>query len=157
MVANPFSIKNCQSQSFCPYSSTSIDVKTGSPDPADFSTTWLLIYWRVLAICTMVGRPLAYRSCHTAICQSTRSRDVVKSAGCGISGKVPLHIALWWPQYAKGRPNHCAYCHRRGSRSRVVAKVFKLMDVVLDELSLLDGRFLNRKKGLLTISLGLYY
>jgi hypothetical protein len=39
--------------------SASIDVKTGSPDPADFATTRPLIHWRLLAIRAMFGRPLA--------------------------------------------------------------------------------------------------
>jgi hypothetical protein len=48
--------------SFSPYSSTSINVKTGSLDPADFATTRPLIHWRVFAICKMFGRPLAYHA-----------------------------------------------------------------------------------------------
>jgi hypothetical protein len=64
-----FLLKNGPSQSYVPYSSASIDVKTGSPDPADFAMTQLLIYWRVLAIHAMVERPLAYRSHHSVICQ----------------------------------------------------------------------------------------
>jgi hypothetical protein len=43
MVTKLFPFKNHPFQSYGPYSSASIDVKTGSPDPADFATTWLLI------------------------------------------------------------------------------------------------------------------
>jgi hypothetical protein len=50
-----FPLKNRQFQSYGPFSSASIDVKTGYPDPADFATTRLLIHWRVLAIRAMVG------------------------------------------------------------------------------------------------------
>jgi hypothetical protein len=69
----------------------------------------------VLAIHAMVERPLAYRSHHSVICQLHGSWVVVKSAGCGISGKGPWHIALWQPQYANSDPNHCANCHSQGS------------------------------------------
>jgi hypothetical protein len=55
-----FPFKNRLSQSYDPYSSASINVKTGSPDPADFATTRPLIHWQVLAIRAMFGRPLAY-------------------------------------------------------------------------------------------------
>jgi hypothetical protein len=109
MVKNVFfQFKNRPSQSYGPYSSTSIDVKTGSPDLADFAPTQLLIHWllcdgrnmptvaqplcelpelqkqakafrqfmqktrwRVLAVCAMVVRPLAYRSHHSTLCQET--------------------------------------------------------------------------------------
>jgi hypothetical protein len=54
MVANPF-FCFWPSQSYGPYSSASINVKPGSPDPTDFDMTWLIIHWRVLAIRTMVG------------------------------------------------------------------------------------------------------
>jgi hypothetical protein len=141
MVVNLFSLKNHPSQSY----STVCTL---------FATTRLLLYWRVLAIHAMVGWPLSYSSRNRAICQWTRTRVVVNSAGCGILGKVPWHIALWRLRYANGRPNHCANCHSWESRIRVVAKsaeseelVFTSMDVVLYGLSLLDGRFLNRKKG----------
>jgi hypothetical protein len=38
-----FLFKNRLFQSYGPYSSTSIDVKTGSPDLADFAKTWSLL------------------------------------------------------------------------------------------------------------------
>jgi hypothetical protein len=47
--------KNRPSQSYGPYSSASIYVKSGSPDPADFATTRHLIHWRVLELRSMVG------------------------------------------------------------------------------------------------------
>jgi hypothetical protein len=48
------------SKSYSPYSSASIDVKTGSPYPVDFAMNRPLIHWRVLAIRSMFGQPLAY-------------------------------------------------------------------------------------------------
>jgi hypothetical protein len=55
-VPSPFfPLKNRPSQSYSLYSSASIFVKIGSPDPADFVMTWHLIHWRVLALCAMVG------------------------------------------------------------------------------------------------------
>jgi hypothetical protein len=39
MVAHPFLYKNRPFQSHGPYNSASVDVKTGSPDPADFAKT----------------------------------------------------------------------------------------------------------------------
>jgi hypothetical protein len=50
-----FFAKNHTSQSYNPYSSTSIYVKSGSPDPADFAMTRHLIHWQVLALHAMVG------------------------------------------------------------------------------------------------------
>jgi hypothetical protein len=45
MVANPFfPFKNRPFQIYGPYSIASIDVKIGSPDPADFAMTWPLIH-----------------------------------------------------------------------------------------------------------------
>jgi hypothetical protein len=38
-----FAFKNCPSQSYAPYSSGPIDVKTGSPDPAVFAMTQRLL------------------------------------------------------------------------------------------------------------------
>jgi hypothetical protein len=57
-----FPFKNRPSQRYGPYSSASNDVKTGSPDPANFATTRPPIHCQVLAICAMFERPLAYRS-----------------------------------------------------------------------------------------------
>jgi hypothetical protein len=54
-----FPFKNRLSQSYGPYSSATIDVKTGSPDPADFATTRLLIQMY----------PLVYRAVTALICQ----------------------------------------------------------------------------------------
>jgi hypothetical protein len=65
-----------------------------------------------------------------------------KSAGFGISGKAPWadrwHIADITARYANGQPNHCANCHSRQIRCRVMAKsagsgesLFTSMDVVL--------------------------
>jgi hypothetical protein len=65
-----------------------------------------------------------------------------KFAGCGILGKAPWadrwHIADVTARYANGWPNHCAKCHSRQIRCRVIAKsagsgesVFTSMDVVL--------------------------
>jgi hypothetical protein len=51
-------------------SATSIDVKTGSPDLADFATTRHLIR-RLWQFAQRLGRPLAYRGRHSAICQGT--------------------------------------------------------------------------------------
>jgi hypothetical protein len=136
MVANPFSHENRPSQSYGLDSSASINVKTGFPDPVDFVTTRLLIYWRVLAIRAMVGGPLPYRGRHSAICQWTRSRVVVKFAGCGILGKVPWHTALWRPWYANGGPNHCANCHCQGSSSRVVAKSVESGELVFTSMDM---------------------
>jgi hypothetical protein len=49
MVVNPFfQFKNVPSQSYGKYSSASIDVKNGSPDPADFAMTRLLIHHGIL-------------------------------------------------------------------------------------------------------------
>jgi hypothetical protein len=50
-----FPQQNRPFQSYSLYSSTSIYVKTSSPDPADFAMTWHLIHWRVLALRAMVG------------------------------------------------------------------------------------------------------
>jgi hypothetical protein len=53
MVANPFlRLKIAHLKATV---RTSINVKTGSPDPADFAITRLIIHWRVLAIRAMVG------------------------------------------------------------------------------------------------------
>jgi hypothetical protein len=49
---------------------TSVDVKTGSPDTADFATTRLLIR-RLWQFAQWLGRPLAYHGHHSAICQGT--------------------------------------------------------------------------------------
>jgi hypothetical protein len=57
-----FPIKNRPWQGLGPYSSASIDLKTGSPDPVDFAMDRPLIHWRVLEIRAMFGRPLAYRA-----------------------------------------------------------------------------------------------
>jgi hypothetical protein len=62
MVANPIPFKNRPPQTYSPYSSSSVDVKTGSSGPVDFATTRPLIHWRVLAIRAMFGQPLAYRA-----------------------------------------------------------------------------------------------
>jgi hypothetical protein len=95
MVTNPFfPFKNRPSQNFGPYSSASINVKTGSSDLADFATTRPLIHWRVLAICTMFGRPLAYHSVMAWSDQVGSYKNPPKSAGCDISGKVPWQISL---------------------------------------------------------------
>jgi hypothetical protein len=74
-----------------------------------------------------------------------RSRIVIKSTGCGISGKVPWHIELWRPQ--NNMPQTTARRSRDKAKSTESGElVFTSMDVVLYGLSLLDGRFLNRKK-----------
>jgi hypothetical protein len=72
-----------------------------------------------------------------------------KSDGCGISANAPWadcwHIADVTARYANGWSNHCAKCHSRQIRCRVVAKsagsgesVFTSMDVVLYGLLLAD-------------------
>jgi hypothetical protein len=53
-------------QSIC--SNTSIDVKTGSLDPADFAMSRLLIC-QLWPFAQWLGQLLAYRSRHRAICQ----------------------------------------------------------------------------------------
>jgi hypothetical protein len=78
-----FTFKNSPSQSYGPYNRAPINVKTCSLDLADFATTRLLIHWRVMAVCAMVGRPLAYRGRHSVICQWIRSLVVAKSAESG--------------------------------------------------------------------------
>jgi hypothetical protein len=50
MVENPFfrlKIAHLKATVCTLYSSASIDVKTGSPDQADFATTQLLIHWHI--------------------------------------------------------------------------------------------------------------
>jgi hypothetical protein len=47
---------------------TSFDVKTGSPDSADFATTRNLIH-QLWHFAQRLGRPLAYRGRHSGICQ----------------------------------------------------------------------------------------
>jgi hypothetical protein len=60
-----FSFYNRPFQSYDPYSSASIDVKTGSPDPADFAKTRHLLprLWHI------AQSPLAYCAEAAAICQ----------------------------------------------------------------------------------------
>jgi hypothetical protein len=50
-----FPFKNRTPQSYGPYISASINVKTVSPDPADFAMPRPIIHRRVLAIRAMVG------------------------------------------------------------------------------------------------------
>jgi hypothetical protein len=45
-----------------------MDVKTGSPDPVDFATAWLLIR-RLSPFAQWLGQPLAYHGRLRAICQ----------------------------------------------------------------------------------------
>jgi hypothetical protein len=57
MAAKPFiPFKNWPTKSYSPYCSTSINVKTGSPDAADFCHD-------------LASNPLAYRTVTAAICQ----------------------------------------------------------------------------------------
>jgi hypothetical protein len=98
LVVNPFPSWNRPSQSYSPYSSTYIDVKTGSPDPVGFATNQLLIHWRVLALRSMLGDRLGGISHCDGKVRSYKNPP--KSGGCGISGKVPWQIALWGPRYA---------------------------------------------------------
>jgi hypothetical protein len=53
MVTNPFFLlKVAHPKATVTYSRASIDVKTGSPDPANFAMTRLLIHWHI-ALCDM--------------------------------------------------------------------------------------------------------
>jgi hypothetical protein len=60
-----FLFKNRPFQSYGSYSSASIDVKTGFPDPADFAKTRRLLP----LLLHIVQSPLAYRAEEAAICQ----------------------------------------------------------------------------------------
>jgi hypothetical protein len=88
------------------YSRASIDVKTGSPDPAYFATTRPLIR-RLWQFAHWLERPLAYRSRHSAICQGTLP-DMPQPADFG--GFVIRPDPAVTARYAHGRPNHCANC-----------------------------------------------
>jgi hypothetical protein len=72
-----------------------------------------------------------------------------------------LHIALWRPRFANGRPNHCTKCHSRRIRCRVVTKSAR-SDLHIDgcvtlwTVALIRPIF-KQKKGPATICLGLNY
>jgi hypothetical protein len=55
-------------KTYGPYSRASVDVKAGTPDPADFAMTRLLIC-QLWHFAQWFGRPLAYRAVTSAICQ----------------------------------------------------------------------------------------
>jgi hypothetical protein len=138
-----FPFKNRLSKSYGPYRSGSVDVKTGSPDPADFATTRPLIRWRVLAIRAMFGRPLANDvvtagSGRIKICQLWHIR-LSPLANCAVTAAIcqqstqPLRELS---QSVKLKPSH-------GKIHRIWTTSCTSMDVVLYGLLLEDGRFLN--------------
>jgi hypothetical protein len=68
MVTDPFFCLKIGRLIATVHSNTSIDVKTGFPDSADFAMTRLLIC-RLWPFAQWLGQPLAYRSRHSTICQ----------------------------------------------------------------------------------------
>jgi hypothetical protein len=120
------------SQSYGPYSSASIDVKTGAPNPADFASTRPLIYWRVLAIRAMFGRPLANRPVTAAICQ--RSPQPLREL----------------PQSVKEKLSH-------GKSRRIWTTGFYIDGCGTLQTVALRWTIFKPKKGSVTISLGLNY
>jgi hypothetical protein len=97
-------------ESYSPQSNTSVNVKTGFPDPADFATTRLLIRrlspngwayrWHIAAFTVWYAKELC------PICHSQQILADFTSTRL----QIYWHIALWWPRYANRRPNHCANC-----------------------------------------------
>jgi hypothetical protein len=65
----PFFLLAVLKQQSVEYRTTSIDVKTGSPDSTDCATTRHLIC-RLYQLAQRLGRSLAYRSRHSAIRQA---------------------------------------------------------------------------------------
>jgi hypothetical protein len=61
-----------------------------------------LIRGELLASFQQLGQPLAYRVVPSAICQ--------QSARGAFSRQILAGFLLCQPQYANGRPNHCAKC-----------------------------------------------
>jgi hypothetical protein len=137
-----------------PYSSASIDVKTGSPDPADFGTTRPLIHCQVLAIRAMFGWPLAYPYAavtagwgHIKICQNLPAVAYwVKSLGKShCDGRDIPTVSPTIAQIAT--VSHGKICRIWTTNSYIDGC----------GLSLYNSQFVNRKKGSAAISLGLNY
>jgi hypothetical protein len=97
------------------YNSASIDVKTGSPDPADFATV-------PAAICqgrTTIARTARAVKHGSSNCGSSRKKQDGECRQFASLFVRPWHIAAASTRYAKGL---CAICQSRGSRPRVLAK-----------------------------------
>jgi hypothetical protein len=98
-----FLVKNSPFQSYSLESNTSIDVKTGSPDPADFATTRLLNHWPIGCLRHANGRPTIKRTARAA--ENRRGVLAVCATVCD-----HWHTAAVTEQYANGL---CPICHSR--------------------------------------------